>query len=345
MFLKLLLFIFISAWSYAYAAPDGEQLYGKYCSACHGAEGNGGVGVPLSLPSFLSGVTDDYLQKSIRIGRPGRVMPAFPEFSDAQVEAISAFIRQWSDKPAPVYASGSIKGNEKHGKAIYLKRCASCHGEEGAGGKGTGVTFSRKRDYPLIAPALNNPGFLAAASDAMIKHTIVRGRKGTIMSAEFAKSLDDSGVNDVVSFIRSFEKKIKTKVISNTDKSPTIIVDSPYSMKETIENLKQAISDQNFTIIRTDYLEHGLTEEGGENKKQVVVHFCNFEFLYEALAIDPRVGVFLPCRVTVVELKGKVQLMTINPLQLSSIFNNDELDDACDRMTTIYKTILEDATL
>jgi len=122
-------------------------------------------------------------------------------------------------------------------------------------------------------------------------------------------------------------------------------MDSPYGMDETVENLKQAITDQNFTLIRTDYLEHGLVEEGKENKNQVVLHFCNFGFLFEALTIDPRVGIFLPCRVTVVEKDGKVQLTTINPRRLSKLFNNHELDESCEQMYEVYSGLLEDATL
>ncbi|MEJ2053305.1 MAG: DUF302 domain-containing protein, partial [Calditrichaceae bacterium] len=74
-------------------------------------------------------------------------------------------------------------------------------------------------------------------------------------------------------------------------------------------------------------------------------YFCNFNMLNEALAIDPRVGLFLPCRVTVVEHHGKVQVMSINPKTLSHLFNNQELDQICGRMETLYQDILEEATL
>lgn len=77
----------------------------------------------------------------------------------------------------------------------------------------------------------------------------------------------------------------------------------------------------------------------------MIMHFCNFKFMFEALSIDPRVGMFLPCRITVVEDRGKVKVMAINPLRLSKLFNNDELDDACKKMRDIYKDLLEDATL
>jgi len=347
--MKKLISVFILLFSLtAYAAPHGDELYATHCSSCHGSDGMGGVGVPIALPAFLNSVPNEYLEKTIRLGRPGRIMPAFETLSDAQVSAIVKYVRSWSNKPAPVENSVSIKGDSKHGNQLYVKHCEQCHGENGSGGNGTGVTFSRKRDLPIIAPALNNTGFLESASDVMIRDTIIFGREGTPMTPMLVAGLSEDDVDDVVSYIRSFEESaaaLKQNLNKNNDEPPLIVVDSPYGLEETIENLKQAIADQNFTLIRTDYLEHGLVEKGKENKKQVVLHFCNFDFLFEALAIDPRIGMFLPCRVTVIERDGKVQLSTINPKRLSKLFNNYELDESCNAMYEVYRAVLEDATL
>lgn len=340
----LILFFSLSA----YAAPQGDELYGRHCSSCHGIDGRGGVGVPIAMPSFIDSVSDRYLTTTIRHGRPGRIMPAFNALSDAQVNAIVKHLRSWSDKPAPKDDNAIVKGDKAHGEQLFAKRCAQCHGDDGRGGKGTGVTFSRERNLPIIAPALNNAGFLAAASDSMIRDTIALGREGTPMTSMLAAGLSKQDINDLVVFIRSFEKNADElkQSLNERDNEPLVITeDSPYGLDETIENLKQAITDQNFTLIRTDYLEHGLVEEGKENKKQVVLHFCNFEFLFEALSIDPRVGMFLPCRVTIIEKDGKVQLSTINPKRLSKLFNNHELDASCETMHEVYSSLLEDAVL
>ncbi len=327
------------------AAPDGAALYHQYCAVCHGDDGKGGVGVPLSLSSFINSVSDEYLKTTIRLGRPGRIMPSFPKLSDAQINALVEHMRAWSDAPVVTHNTEPVKGDVKHGEALFAKHCVQCHGEKGKGGTGTGVTFSRKRDLPIIAPALNNPGFLAAATDAMIKDTLIFGREGTPMTSSLVTGLSEQDIDNLVSYIRSFEAQL-TDAAKDEVIEAVITADSPYTVEETIENLKAAIVDQNFTLIRTDYVEHGFVEEGKENKKQVVIHFCNFNFLFQALAIDPRVGIFLPCRVTVTEQEdGKVQVATINPMRLSGLFNNDELKAACKEMTGIYEAIIEDAVL
>jgi cytochrome c oxidase cbb3-type subunit 3 len=331
----------------ATAAHDGEKLYGQFCAACHGHRGAGGVGVPLSLPDFLSTVDDDYLQKTIRLGRPGRVMPAFRQLKDAEVGAIVSHIRSWSPAvSASAVRVTPVKGNAGHGEKLYAKYCTACHGEHGEGGHGTGVTFSRPRDLPVLAPALNNPGFLASASDAMIKTTLMRGREGTPMPSFPKLGLKESDIDDMVAYLRTLERKpAPVAVKTPADEAPTIVRVSPYTMEQTIEKLKIAIGAANMRLIRTEAFDQPFSEPGAENKRHVVVDSCDFSFLDKALKVDPRVGLFLPCRFTVTERHGKVSVMAINPKRLSTIFNNSELDQLCEQMYRVYVDIIEEATL
>jgi cytochrome c oxidase cbb3-type subunit III len=76
-----------------------------------------------------------------------------------------------------------------------------------------------------------------------------------------------------------------------------------------------------------------------------IVYFCNVSLLNQVLAIDPRAGMFLPCRITIVEKNGKVQAMSVNPVALSPLFNNSEVDQLCELLRERYITIIEEATL
>lgn len=329
----------------AEAAHDGARLYAQHCAACHGADGKGGVGVPLALPGFLATAHDDYLKQTIRAGRPGRVMPAFQQLSEAEVNAIVAHVRGFARAPAarPVRAA---KGNAARGRDLYAKHCASCHGANGEGAHGTGVTFSRPRDYPILAPALNNPGFLRAASDAMIKATLVHGREGTPMRSFLKAGLRERDIDDIVAHVRAFERQPPPASATLLEaESPVIVRESEHDIQRTLDRLKTAVGAANMRLIRVVPFEEGIVEKGKEHPKRWLLDACDFAFLNKALAVDPRVGLFLPCRFTVVEHNGKVQVMAVNPKRLSAIFNNAELNDLCTQMHETYTAIIEEAVL
>ncbi|MCK4707402.1 MAG: cytochrome c, partial [Gammaproteobacteria bacterium] len=155
---------------------EGQRLFEKNCSVCHGSSGEGGVGIPISFPSFINSVSDNYLRKTIRFGRPGRVMPSFNNLSDNQILSIVKYMRTWTGEKGKTFSTKRIKGSSKAGRKLFNQYCVSCHNAGGTGGVGTGVTFSRPRDAAIIAPSLNNPGFLSSAEDHFIKDTLMNGR-------------------------------------------------------------------------------------------------------------------------------------------------------------------------
>ncbi len=127
--------------------------------------------------------------------------------------------------------------------------------------------------------------------------------------------------------------------------SAVIVRESPYDVEQTVDKLKTAFSGVNMRVIRAVPYDEGIVEKGQENRKRYIVDACDFNFLNKALAVDPRVGLFLPCRVTVAEHQGKVLVLTINPKRLSAIFNNAELSEMCEQMQKLYTDIIEEAVL
>jgi len=329
----------------AHADSRGEALYNENCAICHGEDGSGGMGIPLSSASFLDAASTHYIRQTIRLGRPGRVMPSFYWMPEADISAIIDYINDWRKTPPRVWSARAIEGNPETGQQLYQTHCASCHGEDAKGGKGTGMHFSRPTDIPVTATALNNQGFLHSAPDEMLYFIIKYSRQGSTMPAASQLGLNNQQINDIVSYIRSFQRDNLLKNDLYAEEPPSLIVDSPYSFEETLVNVKRAIAGANFIHIRDQALTDGLEVTMDKDNRQTIVYFCNFNFLYEALKIDPRVGMFLPCRITITEQAGKVQMMSINPKHLSQLFNNNELDESCDKMYDLYLGILEDASL
>jgi len=88
-------------------AAAGQALYARYCAGCHGADGEGPQAIQLNNPALLAAASDDYLVEMIGRGRRGTPMPSFrqgsttnPALSEAEIEAIVAFVRTWEQSNA-----------------------------------------------------------------------------------------------------------------------------------------------------------------------------------------------------------------------------------------------------
>ena len=339
--LFLLLLLAAPVWS----APNGEQLYTRHCSVCHNDKGMGGIGLPLSGEK-LEHFSRDYVFKTIRNGRPGRVMPPFVKLSDAQVDAIVDYIMSWRKMPPENWPDTPVKGDPANGERLFKEKCAACHGEDGkSNGLGTGVTLSRERKFKVVPPALNNIGFLRSAKDSWIRYTIQNGRPGTIMPSQKDFGISDSELDDLVSYIRQFEQKHNEKPAPEPE-PPTLVFDSPYDFVTTVTNLKETLKGLNFRYFPDRYMEMGLAPDDQINKKQLSLRFCNFNLLYKMINIEPRLGVILPCRVTVVEEEdGSVKLYLMNMKVATQLFNNEQLSELARQMHENLMELIEEATL
>lgn len=135
----------------------GGALYVSQCARCHGLEGRGdGPGAnsatfaapPRDLTAgrhrFISttngAASDADLARTIVRGLPLAGMPAFGQLSEVQVRSLVRILDGfWVDRPepgpaidvpAPPPANGELL---RQGGALYVSRCAMCHGEQGRG--------------------------------------------------------------------------------------------------------------------------------------------------------------------------------------------------------------------
>lgn len=177
----------------------GQQLYQRYCSACHGPEGLG-RGIPSIVTPALNNIdtlavaSDNFMRRIIAHGRENTKMPAWGEgpnrLTNPEIEKIVAYIRSWEPERGLIEEVNAARGNAKTGHNYYRILCFNCHGAGGEGGLGN---------------ALNSHDFLGLASDQFLAETIIKGRPGTGMPSW--KHLTSQAVSDVVAYLRSLEPK------------------------------------------------------------------------------------------------------------------------------------------
>jgi mono/diheme cytochrome c family protein/rhodanese-related sulfurtransferase len=208
---KLLLTMLTVAWLMSVAAdssaapppplePEARQSaaadYLRYCALCHGddRQGYAADNAPsLRSHSLIASGGPAFLGASTYHGRPGTAMAAFgseyggPLDFRATVNLVRWLVEESGVDEFLELPNDPVRGDIALGATLYESHCASCHGSEGEG---------------VEAPALAHPMFLSTASDAFIRHAIVRGREDTPMVGYGALLADDQ-IDALTAFLRS----------------------------------------------------------------------------------------------------------------------------------------------
>ena len=190
---------------------EGAALYGTFCSQCHGPDAKGykADNAPsLVNKTFLESATDEFIHKGIALGRPGTSMAGYGAdvggpLDKAAIDRIVKHLRAQGPQARPLGTAAS-KGDAARGAPIYARECQKCHGDA---------------TTRVNAVHLANSQFLAAASDAFIRHAIVAGRPGTPMEA-FAARLSAQDIDDVVAFVRALDKPPQVASTPSASTSP-----------------------------------------------------------------------------------------------------------------------------
>lgn len=176
------------------AVDEGLTLFGTYCVACHGKEGEGVDGPPLNDKQFLTDTNDQTIFSLTSSGVPGTEMPAWNQslggpLTDQQVSQLVAFIRNW-EPSAPDRQAEAPQGDPSQGLLIFNSTCIICHGENGQG------TDRGAR--------LNDPAKLAQFDDAWYADTIAAGRPTKGMPT-WGTVLSPQQIRDLVALLRAWQ--------------------------------------------------------------------------------------------------------------------------------------------
>jgi cytochrome c oxidase cbb3-type subunit 3 len=122
----------------------------------------------------------------------------------------------------------------------------------------------------------------------------------------------------------------------------TLSYDSSYSFEETIQNLKEIVSGSNYRVFEQRNLLQGL---GGKvDTKQVMIRFCNFATLKSFLKVEPKLGILLPCRIYVSEIKkGVVKVYMKDYRSYIASFGDADLLKKSEPLIVMIEEMIEDA--
>ncbi len=183
-------------------AKVGRIFYNRYCYACHGTKGEGGIGTTLNAPSFLAVASDEFLWRTLTEGRPNTAMPGWKQFDSQQISDLIAYMRGWhaqrnSKKDVldmVVLAENGSPVSSEIGRTIYKANCVMCHGLSGEGD---------------LATSISTQEFLTIVDNSYLYDTIVLGRPGTGMPAW--RHLSSQDMASLIAYLRTWQKE-KTRI-------------------------------------------------------------------------------------------------------------------------------------
>ena len=230
------------------APPDGRRLYLRYCAPCHGVDGRGD-GPDAALfgqrprdlrEGFLAAHPTDDLVRRVRTGQPLRLAldPAALRRRSTDVEAMVAYLQRL---PGADWKHADV------GWAIYVHRCAVCHGTYGTpeGPPPEGVRPPR---------SLADPAFQASVSEADMIEVVRHGRQGM---PGLTPRLSEAEARDVAAYVRLFSPGFETYTstcaachgdhgvpngsFAETTPQPTVVFDRAYFAHHDADVLRSTI--------------------------------------------------------------------------------------------------------
>jgi cytochrome c oxidase cbb3-type subunit III len=139
---------------------SGAKVFEKYCGRCHGFDGSGGVGPPLTRPRLRRATDEAGILDILVNGIPGTSMQAAWSLSERETVEVAAYVTSLGRRPEE-----PLPGDPARGRDVYARAgCAACHLVDGAGtsvgpdlsdiGSKRGAAFLRQS---LVEPATARP--------------------------------------------------------------------------------------------------------------------------------------------------------------------------------------------
>lgn len=179
----------------AYSLAGGRVAFANNCAGCHGAGGQGAQGGFPSLADddWIYGGNFDAIQFTITHGvrngedeeARGVAMPKF--LADGLLT--SAQIGDVAEHVLSLGARSTNQASAQRGAALFAENCASCHGEDGKGGRDFG------------APNLADQVWLYGGDKASVVRSISYSRAGVMPS--WGKRLDPAVINMLTVYVHA----------------------------------------------------------------------------------------------------------------------------------------------
>ena len=186
----------------------GSQIFDANCAVCHGAEGQGRLGLNLSS-DFPALDPNAFVQSVVEQGIAGTAMPPWSQahggpLTDQEIADVSAFVVSLSGGRSPMAPTATplpvtpvptvpgVSGDPSTGQVLFVENCDMRHGDHGKVRVGANL----------------NKAFASINPQQFVRATVATGISGTAMPAWSQANggpLSDAEIDDISAYIISLQ--------------------------------------------------------------------------------------------------------------------------------------------
>jgi uncharacterized protein (DUF302 family) len=118
-------------------------------------------------------------------------------------------------------------------------------------------------------------------------------------------------------------------------------VETEKTFDTAVVSVETASQDKGFGVLHIHDVKATLAAKGFERNPLKIIEICNARFAYDALAKDIRVGLMLPCRITVYTHGSKCFISAFRPTVIKALLPEAGLDHLADEVDGIIRGIVD----
>ena len=109
------------------------------------------------------------------------------------------------------------------------------------------------------------------------------------------------------------------------------------------EKIEKEAAAHGMRVLTAHDVSATLREKGFESPEYRIVEVCNAKYAHQAIAVDPMVGLWMPCPIAIYEQNGKTKVTTVKTTLLADFFPNVEIAPLAAEIQGLIVEIIEAA--
>lgn len=112
------------------------------------------------------------------------------------------------------------------------------------------------------------------------------------------------------------------------------------SFEQSVQDLVKSIENNNFKVLHVHDVQATLASKDIHHNAYKIIEFCRAPAAKKVLDINPKIGLFLPCKAIVFSQEEKVSISILSPQILAHFFHDSCINDSAKNIDTDIQKIL-----